>query len=87
MTQDEKQAVALMRYSVIAPLVTCASGTFQSERDFFTAAAEKSYLMPDGTMRQFSRDTIYRWHRFYLKDGFDRLQKVLLLKALQRYRQ
>jgi len=73
MTQDEKQAVALMRYSIIAPLVTCASGTFQSERDFFTAAAEKSYLMPNGTMKQFSRDTIYRWHRFYLKDGFEGL--------------
>lgn len=73
MTQDEKQAIALFRYSIIAPIVTCTLEPYKTESDFFQEASEKSYVLPNGTTKQYSKDTIYRWHRTYLKEGFDGL--------------
>ena len=35
MTQDEKHAVALMRYSVISPLISGQIDDFQSNNSFF----------------------------------------------------
>ena len=49
MTQDEKHAVALMRYGAIAPLISGTKDDFQGLDDYYRAAAEKPYPAPDGS--------------------------------------
>lgn len=73
MTQDEKHAVALMRYGAIAPLISGTKDDFQSLDDYYREAAEKSYPAPDGSTKHFSAASIERWYRSYLKNGFDAL--------------
>ena len=51
MTQDEKHAVALMRYGAIAPLISGTKDDFQSLDDYYREAAEKSYPAPDGSTK------------------------------------
>ena len=73
MTLDQKQAIALFRYSVIAPL---EAGTFdptRSKNDFFRDAAAKTYIDPEGVPRKISFHTIKKWHRYYKCNGFDGL--------------
>ena len=73
MTQDEKQAVALMRYSAIAPLISGSLDPGQSLNSYYLEAAARSYNAPDGSVKHFSAPTIERWYRSYLKLGFDGL--------------
>ena len=73
MTQDEKHAVALMRYGAIAPLISGTKDDFQSLDDYYREAAAKSYPAPDGSAKHFSAASIERWYRSYLKNGFDAL--------------
>ena len=73
MTQDEKQAVALMRYSAIAPLISGSLDPGQSLNSYYLEAAARSYNAPDGSIKHFSPPTIERWYRNYLKLGFDGL--------------
>lgn len=73
MTQDEKHAIALMRYAAITPLVNGTKDEFQSLSSFFKEAALKPYPGADGSMRTFSPAAIERWYRCYLKSGFDGL--------------
>lgn len=73
MRPEEKQTIALTRYSIIAPLV---SGTYDSAaglNQFYREAAGRQYTMPDGKVRTYSAETIKRWHRLYKKHGFDGL--------------
>ena len=69
MTNDEKQDIALLRYSVIAPLVSGQQDAYASLSSFFREAAEKTYTHPSGNPITFSETTIERWYRAYLKDG------------------
>lgn len=73
MTQDEKHAIALMRYAAITPLVNGTKDEFQSLSSFFKEAALKPYPDATGSMRLFSPAAIERWYRSYLKSGFDGL--------------
>lgn len=73
MTQDEKHAIALMRYAAITPLVNGTKEEFQSLSSFFREAAKKPCPAPDGSMRFFSPAAIERWYRSYLRSGFDGL--------------
>lgn len=73
MTLDQKQAVALFRYSVIAPLETGACEPGISKSEFFRRAARKTYVGPGGKAQTFSPHTIKKWHRYYQKDGFEGL--------------
>ena len=73
MTLDQKQAVALFRYGVIAPLETGTSDPSISNNEFFRQAAQKTYTGPDGKPVTVSASTIEKWHRFYKKNGFDGL--------------
>lgn len=41
MDQEKKHAVALMRYSAIAPLITGLSNEYEPLTDFFNAASVK----------------------------------------------
>jgi len=73
MTRDEKHDVALMRYSVISPLISSQIDACQSLRSFFREAAEKTYTDQRGKTRTFSAYTIERWYRAYQREGFDGL--------------
>ena len=73
MTFDQKQAAALFRYSVIAPLETGSFDPGKSKNDFFRDAAGKTYVDPEGNPRKISFHTIKKWHRYYKRDGFEGL--------------
>lgn len=73
MNNNNKEDIALLKYSVIVPLV---NGTFESgksKQDFFKLAASHEYSMPDGTKKTFSPATIERWYYSYQKYGFNSL--------------
>ena len=73
MTLDQKQAIALFRYSVIAPLETGSWDPGMSKNDFFRDAASKTYTDPDGRPKKISVYTIKKWHHCYKRDGFEGL--------------
>ena len=73
MTFDQKQKIALFRYSVIAPLETGTSDPSISNNEFFRRAAAKTYTDPDGKIVTIGASTIEKWHRAYKKGGFDAL--------------
>lgn len=73
MTIDQKQAVALFRYTIIAPLATGASDPSASNAEFFRQAAAKTYVGPNGKQTTVSASTIEKWFRCYKKDGFEGL--------------
>ena len=51
MDQEKKNAIALIRYSVIAPLITGLSDDYDSLTAFFNAASVKGVILPDGTIK------------------------------------
>ena len=73
MDQEKKQAIALMRYSAIAPLITGLSDDYDSLTAFFNAASVKGVIHPDGTLKDYAPGTIEKWYRNYKDDGFDAL--------------
>ena len=73
MNQEKKQAIALMRYSAIAPLITGLSDDYKSLSAFFNNASVKGVIHPDGTIKHYAPGTIEKWYRSYLEEGFDAL--------------
>ena len=73
MDQEKKQAIALMRYSAIAPLITGLSDDYDSLTAFFNAASVKGVIHTDGTLKHYAPGTIEKWYRNYKDDGFDAL--------------
>jgi len=73
MDQEKKNAIALMRYSVIAPLITGLSDDYNSLTAFFNTASAKGVLLPNGTVKHYAPGTIEKWYRNYLEGGFDAL--------------
>ncbi len=73
MTMDEKQKIALFRYSVIAPLESGIVDPSVSNNQFFLKASEKTYTNPDGKQVKVGASTIEKWHLAYKKGGFDAL--------------
>ena len=71
MDQEKKQAIALMRYSAIAPLITGLSNVFKSLTAFFNNASVKGVIHPDGTIKHYAPGTIEKWYRNYKEGGFD----------------
>ena len=49
MDQERRKDIALMRYSVIAPLITGLSDDYDSLEAFFSSASAKGVMHPDGT--------------------------------------
>ena len=70
MDQNEKHAIAPMRYAAITPLANGTKDEFQSLSSFFKGAALKPCPDATGSMRLFSPAAIGRWYRPYLKSGF-----------------
>ena len=73
MTQEKKHDIALMRYSVISPIITGLSQDYDSLDAFYRDASKKGTIAPDGTVKHFSAATIERWYHNYKNGGFDAL--------------
>lgn len=73
MDKEHARNTALMRYSVIAPLISGLSDGSPSNEAFFRDASAKGVEAPDGTKKYFAPSTIKRWYRLYSKGGFDAL--------------
>lgn len=73
MDQEKKQAIALMRYSAIAPLVSGTWPEEQSMNAFFNEASARGIKSPDGQLRHYSPAAIKSWYLSYRKGGFDAL--------------
>lgn len=73
MDQEKQHNIALMRYSVISPVISGLWEDYSSLTAFFNDASAKGVLAPDGSVRHFAPQTIERWYRSYKKGGFDAL--------------
>ncbi len=73
MEQDKRQAVALMRYSAISPLIAGTQDDYASLNAFFRDVSAKGVRAPDGQLRHYSPGTIQKWYLGYRKSGFDAL--------------
>lgn len=73
MEQDKKHDIALMRYSVISPLITGLQEDFPSLDAFFRDASLKGVTAPDGSVKKYAPGTIEKWYRAYKQGGFDAL--------------
>lgn len=73
MTQEQTHEIALMRYSVIAPLVSGLQDDYSSHEAFFRDASLKGVIAPDGTKKHYAPTTIKKWYNRYNRGGFDAL--------------
>lgn len=76
MKNEQKQAIALMRYAAIAPLVTGNADEYPSLKAFFREVSAKGIKAPDGSVRNYAPATIEKWYLLYKKNGFDGLLPV-----------
>lgn len=73
MDQEKQHDIALMRYSVISPVISGLPETYSSLEAFYRDASKKGTFAPDGTLKHFAPATIERWYRNYRSGGFDAL--------------
>jgi len=73
MDQEKKQAIALMRYSAIIPLLNNQVPEETSRQEYFNSVSQKGLLFPDGKLKYYAANTIERWFYDYRKHGFDAL--------------
>ena len=66
-------ALALLRYSVIAPLINGTS-TARSNNVFYVEQSMKEWRLPDGTVLTFSAATAQNWYYACRKKGLDGLR-------------
>ena len=69
MEQEKKQAVALMRYSAIAPLITGTQEDYESLSAYFRTVSAKGIKAPDGSLRHYSPGTLEKWYLAYRKSA------------------
>lgn len=63
MDQEKQHDIALMRYSVISPIISGLQENYSSLEAFYRDAARKGIIAPDGTLKHFAPATIERWYR------------------------
>lgn len=73
MNKDKTHAIALMRYSLIAPLISGLSDQYESKEAFFRDVSAKGVSAPNGTIKHFAPTSIKRWYNNYQRGGFDAL--------------
>ena len=73
MDKDKQQAIALMRYSAIAPLISGLPDEYPSLSTYFRDLSEKGILHPSGQMRRYAPGTMKSWLLDYRQGGFDAL--------------
>jgi len=76
MTEEQKQAIALMRYTAIAPLIVGLGEEYASQNAYYHEISEKGVSGPDGKIRYYAPDTMERWYLRYKKSGFDGLMPM-----------
>lgn len=74
MNSKESEQMALLKFSVIAPLVNQTYGE-ASKSAYFRKMAAESYQLPDGRVIQYSPNTIKHWFQDYTNGGLDALRK------------
>ena len=72
-TEEEANRIALLRFSIIAPLVN-NTHAFPSKMAFFRDASTKEYELPSGKKCIFKCSTIRDWYFNYIHYGFDALK-------------
>ena len=73
MDDKKKQAIALMRYSAIAPAVTGTLDNYNSMSAYFRDVSARGIKAPDGTVRHYAESTLEKWYCAYKNHGFDAL--------------
>jgi len=73
MTDEIRNEIALLRYAIIAPLVSGLHDDNLTTNSFFLTASKKKYTNYDGKIITFAPGTIQRWYYNYNKGGFDAL--------------
>lgn len=73
MDQEKMQAIALMRYSAISPLIAGSPEDYPSRDAFFRDASVKGVTAPDGSLRHYAPGTIEKWYYSYKEGGFNGL--------------
>jgi transposase InsO family protein len=73
MDADMQRQMALLRFSIIAPL---CNDTYDapSKEAFCRQLAQKTYVLPNGGSRRFAAQTIKNWVLLYKKHGFSALE-------------
>ena len=71
--ENDKNAIALFRFAIIAPLInnTCE---YKSKAEFFRTAALKKYTLPNVKETTISEGIIKKWYINYCKYGFESLK-------------
>ena len=73
MNQEKQQAIALMRYGAIAPLIAGLDEDYPSKTAFYTELSTKGLVGPDGRIHHYAPSTIEKWYLDYQNHGFDAL--------------
>lgn len=73
MKQELAQDIALMRYSIISPLIVGLPDEYRSKEAYFRAASARGALHPNGSFIHPAPTSIKRWYQHYQKNGFDAL--------------
>lgn len=73
MEQEYRHAIALMRYSAIAPIIPGLPEGYKNLSDYLEQASRKGIVHPDGKVRNYAPKTLYKWYFNYRKGGFDAL--------------
>lgn len=71
--ENEKNAIALFKYAIIAPLINDIYDC-KSKEEFYRNASIKQYTLPNGKTTTLTAGTIKKWYIDYCKYGFDILK-------------
>ena len=77
MKQELAQDIALMRYSMISPLIVGLPDEYRSKEAYFRAASARGALHPNGSFIHPAPTSIKRWYQHYQKNGFDALSQII----------
>ena len=69
------ERMALLKFSVIAPVVNQTHGD-GPKMAYFRKMAAESHQLPDGRLVRYSPHTIKHWHQDYVQGGFDALRRA-----------
>ncbi len=71
MQEKEREAVALFRYGLIAPLL---NRQVPSAKDYLFEICSQVHQVPYYGLKEYKPDTVKEWLRIYRKEGFDGLK-------------
>lgn len=71
MNQSDREAIALFKYGIIAPVI---SGAAQNQTIYFREVCAKKHNVPYYGIKEYSPKTVEAWLRAYRRDGFDALK-------------